>query len=244
MSFINNILNKFVKDNRYSFQLTDGEDRFLGVDIGNFSIKLAELSKEKNKIEALVLDEIVIHEDKKKTTTDDEISKMLSILVTRNNIRTKKAIFSIGNAFTNYAIVTLPKIKDKEVLKYIELNFEDFLPVRLKEVYLEWKILEKDKDSLKVLLIAVNRDIVLRYKKIAQNAKLNFYSYETEANALINSLIDRKEKEYNTILLDVRMKNSSLSLAKNGNVIKSSSLDLSVNYFDKKIKNEAKEDKR
>ncbi len=208
--------------------------KFLGIDIGNFSIKLAELSKERDTFKLLVVDEIVVPKDAKKPITDDEISKMLLILIDRNKIRTKRAIFSIENSFTNYAIIKLPKIEDKKIKEYIGLNFEHFLPVSLKDVYLEWKILERSEDNIKILLIAVNKEIISRYKKIAQNSKLNFYSFEIEANALINSLVKTKEKDEIVIILDVRMKNSSLSLVKNGYLFRSSSLDIPVNDFDKK----------
>lgn len=204
----------------------------LGVDFGNFSIKIAEIQKEKDSFFITNLDEIKI-EGK---WSDDKKIRLLTELINKNKIKTKKVIFSIESFLTNYAIAVIPKMKKDKILKYIILNFNTFLPIDLKDVNLELKILEEDKEYFKILIIAINKKLIIKYKKIAKKANLKFYSFETEANSLINSLI-KKEENSVSIILDIRMKNSSISLIKDNILLKSSDFSLSVEYFDKNYNN-------
>ena len=233
-NFLKNILNKIVIGNKKSFRLVRERKSFLGVDIGTFSIKLAEISenKEKDQLDLLVADEIRMPQNEKIQVTAEKKAEMISELINKTRANSKKAIFSIENSFTNYAIITLPILKSNKILEYIKLNFNDVLPVDFADVHLEWDVLEKKEGDMKVLLIAVDNDIIQRCKEIAKIAKIDFYGYEIEAKALSNSLVDKKEEKI-IVILDVRMKNSSLSLVKNKKLIKSSSLEISVDYFNK-----------
>ena len=233
-NFLKNILNKITIGNKKIFGLFRERKSFLGIDIGTFSIKLAEISenKEKDQLDLLVVDEIRIPQNEKIQVTAEKRAEMISELINKTRANSKKAIFSIENSFTNYAIITLPILKSNKILEYIKLNFNDVLPVDFADVHLEWDVLEKKEGDMKVLLIAVDNDIIQRCKEIAKIAKIDFYGYEIEAKALSNSLVDKKEEKI-IVILDVRMKNSSLSLVKNKKLIKSSSLEISVDYFNK-----------
>ncbi len=226
MKILNNLLDIFF-----------GGNSFLGIDIGTFSIKFAEISKEKNnRLYLLGLDEIIIPKNIKTENIDYEKSILLLKLINSANIRNKRAIFSINNSLTNYIIITLPNIEDKKILKYVELNLSNFLPAKFEDIHMKWEVLERNKNNMKILLIIINKDIIIKYKKIAKTAKLNFYSYETEANSLFNSLIKKTDEKMIILVLDVRMKNSSLSLIQGAQLLKSSSFSISVNYLDEHYK--------
>ena len=235
MNIFSNIFNGLIK-----------ESSFLGVDLGSFSIKVAEISKDRKggHLKLLAIAETKIIHNEQAKITDDEKIKILSALIKKANINSKKVIFSIENSFTHYAIITLPILKNNKILDYIKLNFNDVLPVNFEDVHLEWRILERGRGNMKVLLIAVNNDIIKRYKEIARIAKVDFYGYEIEATALANALICETDKSEIVALLDIRMKNSSLSLIKNMELIKSTGFGLSVNYFDVNFKIAEEEKKR
>jgi type IV pilus assembly protein PilM len=195
-----------------------GKDRTIGVDIGTSGIKIVELQHNEKTKEVKLTNYVMVsfreslpQKEREKRITKDEVAKLLKAAIKEGKLKAKNSSFSVP-AFSSFiSFVTMPRVKKEDVRQALTSEAQKFIPVSLEEVVLGWEVIDepeqkeianiRDQNKMKVLLLAVPKDIVAKYKEIAELSGLQMQNLEVEAFPLLRSLTLNYQKTF--VILDI-----------------------------------------
>ncbi len=186
------------------------KNNFLGVDLGTTSLKLVEFTTERGVpklvtygyAERAVAD---IAKDDSKAILD-KVAALLKRLYNQCGIHSYKAVTALPNFSVFNSVITLPMMKKKELDSAVRWEAKKFVPLPMKDVILDWRIIDqieisKKKKHYRILLTAAAKSLVQRYVEIFKKADLQLLSLETEAFALTRSLLGKSQAT--TMIIDI-----------------------------------------
>lgn len=171
---------------------------YLGLDIGFYSIKLVALTREGQRFKLVSLGSInspqpgiVSDSEPELENVANSIKKLLS--ATKIEERSVVAALPESKVFTR-VIDDLPYLTDSELSSAIRYAAEEFIPMPLSDVNLNWQVLSrsdgKNKDTKTVVLVVASpKNAVSKYVKVLTMANLNPKALETETIAVARSLV-------------------------------------------------------
>lgn len=195
-----------------------GKDKsILGIDIGTQSIKLIQIRTEDKQVETYGI--VEMEEPVTMQSTPEVIAKtaeLLANLVARARVTTKRCVVSLPNSAVFTSVIDMPKMTDDELDSAIQYEDKKYIPLPPSEVSISWSLISEDteKNSIKILLIAVPKQIRDIYVKIFQLAGLELEIIEIEALALIRGLVPDKTK--NCVIIDIGGKVTGINFVKQG----------------------------
>lgn len=212
---------------------------FLGIDIGTTSIKLVELQKTKQRIELTnygILEKYGHLErinDAIQTNSfkllEESTALLLRQLIERSKIKNRKTYMTLPSFSGFISIMELPEMSNKELVKAVNFQAGQYIPMPLQETTLDWQIIERVNNKVKILLMAVPTDIVKRYVQSAELAKINLKGLELETVAIAR-LLGKKEKGV-VALVDIGGRSTSINIMENGTLRTSHNVDTAGGDF-------------
>ncbi len=217
---------------------------FLGIDIGTSSIKVVQLKKEQERFKLETYGELITIgylerlNDPFQTTTLKTLEvvtrEMLRILLKKAEITAKQTIMSIP-IFSSFAsVIEMPEMAEKELARAVEFEARRYVPVPTAEVALDWKVIEtgiiKDGVSPKpfkgtrILLIAVPKEVINKYIKLADSLGLKIAALELESFSVARSLMANDKSS--ACILDIGARATSFTIIDKGIIQMSHSLDI------------------
>ena len=196
-----------------------------GLDISDFSIKIAQLKKKRNGFELksanrFSLPEGVIQEGEIKN--EKKLIEMLkkAILETKGEkIKTKYAVCSLPEQHAFVKVIKFPKMAINEVKEAIKWEAEANIPFSLDEVYFSWQIVspQDENDHIDVLINAVPRKLVNKYLEVLKSAGIEPIVFEVESTAITRSLIKEGAVVKPILIIDLGFNRTSFVIfSKNG----------------------------
>jgi type IV pilus assembly protein PilM len=171
---------------------------FVGVDIGSYSIKMVVLEKDG---QGFRLDKIASAYNPVGhfLPGDDKQFEQLTIavkgLLVENKLVGKKLAMSLPENHVFSSIVEMPTLTAAELSSAIQWEAEQHLPISLKSVNLEYSVIEKYDNKMKVLLVAAKKEVVDRLMSLSEMLESEVSLLETSLLALGRSyLINSNEK--------------------------------------------------
>ncbi len=223
-----------------------GPSNFIGVDIGTFSIKVIELSKQGNRrklenygeIQAAALYEKAFRTFDKSTLTvsEEDVVRAIKAVLTESEIKATHVSFSIPDFSTFFTTFELPPMTEDEIPQAVQYEARQHIPLPLSEVTLDWQVVEEGEKNQKakpfrILLVAVPNEVINQYQQIALNAKLELVAMEAEVFALARSLGSREKEGGAICLMDIGARSTTVSIVEGGTIKLSHSFDTSGNDF-------------
>lgn len=215
---------------------------FLGIDIGTFSIKVVELSffGKKVKLEnfgeipakAIFAGPFLNFEKRIFTLSSKEVIESLKAIFEEAEIKTKGAFFSIPDFATFFTTFSLPPMSEKEIPFAVKAEARRHIPLPIAEVAFDWQILEKDKEKMKVLLVAVPQETVNQYKIIAEALKLKLEGLEPEIFSL-GRIFGEEGKVVS--IFDFGTRSTTCTIIDNKVLKKSISFDIGGDFLSERI---------
>ena len=170
----------------------------VGLDIGLSSIKVVSLSHDSGKFKLISLGTVPVQAPGIISDSEPDLEAVaLSIkkLMTAAQISQKEVVAALSESrvFTR-VIDDLPYLSDQELTSAIKYAAEEFIPMPLTDVNLNWQVLlrsdSKDKNTRTVVLvIASPKNVVGKYIKVLSFANLRPKALETEIIAVTRSLV-------------------------------------------------------
>lgn len=174
---------------------SSADNSFIGIDIGDSSLKMVELVKKNKK---LVLSNYGFSESLSQTkfTSDDDINYLAKALV-----KVKKDIGIVGNRATVSlptfsvfsSVINLYNVNRKNIAEQVNEEAKKVIPLPLEEMVLDYKVIPKkegeDPANTKIFLTGSPKKLIKKYINIFNLAKINLVSLETETFSLIRSLL-------------------------------------------------------
>lgn len=173
------------------------DNSFLGVDIGDSSLKMVELEKRGKKI---YLSNYAFSEnvsDVKFTKIDDTAYLAKAINKVRNEakITAKKVTASLPTFAVFSSIITLTGVDKKNMTDAVLEEAKKVIPLPLEEMKIDFKVIPESgddkavKSNVRVFLTCSPRKIVRKYIDVFRQADLELSYLETETFSLVRSLI-------------------------------------------------------
>ncbi len=215
----------------------------MGIDIGTHSIKIVELSGNKEKIQLENYGEIFLadfcsHISEKGSKgvflySNEDIAGAIKALISEAGIKSKKAYFSIPDFVTFFTLFDLPPVKDDEMNSAVEFHSRQHIPLPIEEVVLDWSIVEREESKIKINLIAIPKEIVNQYQEIAQMSDLDIISLEGEMFSLARALTYGDGKT--AAIIDIGEQSTMLAIARNGILKTTHSIEVAGNMLVKQV---------
>jgi type IV pilus assembly protein PilM len=168
----------------------------IGLDIGVASIKVVALNHDSNPPRLISLGSIATPQPGMLSEAGVELESVgtaIKKLISSARIEQKEVVAALpeSKVFTR-VIDDLPYLSDKELLSAIRYAAEEFIPMPVSEVDLNWQVLSRAKDKKSrtvVFVIATPKSVVKKYISVLAMAGLTPVALETEIIASTRSLV-------------------------------------------------------
>lgn len=224
---------------------------YLGIDIGTSGIKIVEIGREGGRPRLLTYayterwpDETGAGYLEQTNFTAELVKKM----VVKAKTKSKSVISGLPGSSVFSSVITVPELSGKELQAVIEAQATKLIPLPITEVILDWKPMtapgEQKKikpksgeisktKTMQIILTAAAKSMVKKYIDIFKKTDLKLASLETEAFALIRSLVGRDKSVI--AILDVGAVRTNLIMVENGVPVLSRSIALGGLNFTRNI---------
>lgn len=183
---------------------------YLGIDLGAGGIKLVELVNEKGRARLATyafIDRPVGEMNGNYIDEPAATAELLRKMLKKAKTTTRKAISALPIASVFSSIISVQKTAKREDLEQaVQYQAKKLIPLPLEEMVVDWKPIavgpqNPDEKYLQVLLTGAAKSLINKYTAIFSDAGLELLSLETEALAMIRSLIGRDRSP--TLVLDI-----------------------------------------
>lgn len=213
-------------------------ENFFGVDIGTSSIKIVELSSENGrpKLENYgILDNISFVENLPASPLPlsgilptgiffGQAAEMTKRLAQKSGIKLGRVNMSVPIFSSFLTLMDLPAMSETEVAQAIQFEAKEYIPIPLEQVVLDWTILgqapqatdqaQGQSQRMQVLLIAIPKDLISEYTKIASQAGFELAAIELETASAARVLVSNDPTP--VALLDIGARSSTVSIVDQG----------------------------
>ncbi len=196
------------------------DNLFLGIDIGDSSLKMVELRKKNRKI---YLSNYAFSENVSEVnfTKIDDINYLAKAIVKVKNeagITATKVTASLPTFAVFSSIINLSNVDKKGIAIAVNEEAKKVIPLPLEEMILDWKIIPDDKGrtptkgNMRVFLTGSPKKLVRKYIDVFKQAKLNLVSLETETFSLVRSLIGNDKAS--VMIAEIGANSTDISIVK------------------------------
>jgi type IV pilus assembly protein PilM len=217
---------------------------FLGIDIGTSSIKVVQLKKIEDKFKLETYGEISTigyverlnesFQSNSLKALEAITREMVKVVLDKAKITTKNTIMAIPIFSSFTSVIEMPEMADKELARAVEFEARKYIPIPSAEVVLDWKVIDsgmiKDETSEKpfkgkrILLIAVPKEVVNKYIRIAESLNLKIIALELESFSFARSLTAGQTDP--VCILDIGARATSFTIVDKGAIQMSHGLDI------------------
>lgn len=191
---------------------------FFGLDIGSSSLKLVELKSDRSRGKVLDLYAASplsrpINVSAESPEDLKELAGVIKEFVGSYPVSGNKVIIALPESQIFTRVVIFPRMSEKELSSAMQFEAQQYIPVSLSEVALDYQIIENvngPENQMEVLVIAAPKVLVAKYMKLATDASLEVVGLETETIAVARSLI-ADLKTPTTMIVNIGAETTDLS---------------------------------
>ncbi len=197
----------------------------VSIDIGTSTVKLV-IGKFKGK-EVQILD-IISFKTPSNSIHDgqilslNEIKEKIKEVITNQNLKFKKVIFTLDSTSIIARELVLPSAKDEELKKVLSFELDQYFPTDLKEYIVQYKRLDdfSEDEVLKsrISAVALPRVIIKTYLELAKDLGLEPIALDINSNGIAklfeaNYNINKKSKDMNQTIAAVDLGNDTINIS-------------------------------
>jgi len=135
----------------------------------------------------------------------ETIAKAAHELFSKNltgDITAHRVAVAIPAARTFNRTVQLPKMNRKDLNEAVRLEAEQYIPVPLEELYVDYNIISENDEQIELLVVAVPRKIADSYLLLTQMLGLETVSMDTTIGAGSRLFVQSEPSDVPTVLID------------------------------------------
>jgi type IV pilus assembly protein PilM len=193
------------------FDILNLKSEAFGLDISDLSVKIVKLQKDKKffklvsfgqtEIKPGVISEGEIKDPKELVRAIKEGINNLK----GKKLKTKYVVASLPEEKSFLQVIQLPKMKEEELAKAVHFEAENYVPLPIDQVYLDFQIvppLYNHLDHLDVLIAALPKKTVDSYLVCLKEAELQPLAFEIESQAIARALVKNEVSSAPLLLID------------------------------------------
>lgn len=161
----------------------------------------------------------------------NKVASNLAETIKETGITAKKVAMSVPISSAFSSVVYLPNMTDDEIPKAVNFEARRYIPIPLSEVVFGWNVISREaaaednknnknlrgNGKIKVLLVAIPKEITNKYASVAKLLKLELVALETESFSLARSLVRKRGGTFT--IIDIGDKSTDITIVENGNVL-------------------------
>lgn len=211
------------------------KSKYFGIDIGVTTIKAVWLTHQNNSY-FLNAASIIPSPPKgmfSESPIDQEaMAQTIRSAVNELKITARLVNLALPESQVYTRVLEMPILSDKELSSAIYWEAEQYIPVPLNNITLDWKVLKRPKPNeietkMQVLLVGAPTGLINKYQKVLEMSGLTINSIETEILATIRVLIgsininaeEKTEYMQNAMILNIGAASSSLVILRDGLIV-------------------------
>lgn len=160
---------------------------------------------------------------------EEEMARAIQNLVSEAKITTTTVNVALPENKVYTKVLEMPVLSDKELSSAIYWEAEQYIPVPLESITLDWKVLKRpektdENNKMQVLLVGAPTALIQKYQKILTMAGLSIAYIETEILSAIRALtfpyVQKKDAIFpNTLIICIGAMTTSLAIIKSGIIV-------------------------
>lgn len=187
-----------------------------GLEVGSFSVKLAEVNKKPDGYELSNFAVAQIKGDRVRQNILDAIREVTH----KFTPQVKKVNTSVFGQSVVVRYIQMPKMSDTELRSAVKFEAEKHIPFKINEVNIDAQIIgDTDKGMMAVLLAAAKKDAVERHTTLLNDAGLEVNLIDADALCLSNIFLLKAEAELSVkvcALLNIGAKATTVNIYRRG----------------------------
>ncbi len=145
-------------------------------------------------------------------------------------VNTRHAVASLPESKSFVRVIQIPVMSESDAESAVPFEAENFIPLPIDQVYLDWEILGKVGDKMNVLIIASPKEYVDIYLDILEKAGLRIVAFEVESQSCHRALVDSHQQE-TLLIVDMAGTRTSLIMVEDGQLQFTSSIPVAGTTF-------------
>lgn len=208
----------------------------IGLDISTTGIKLMSVDPKKwtvNGYGSLDLDPIKMKEameNADSTFLTDSIKKLMSEQVAGNISSTSVAI-AVPTARSYTRTFTLPSSAEKALDEAVMLEAEQYIPIPVSTLYIDYQIIERSRKSIVVLMSAVSKTIIDNITRSVEAAGLYPVLIEPSINSVGRVLTATEDGSLPTVIIDIGPTSTDIAILDRGAIRVTGGIQVGGNSF-------------
>ena len=137
---------------------------------------------------------------------DGYLAKNMAELVGKNlvgNLASDHVVLGIPSGRTFTRTFTIPSNSEKHLHEAVELEAEQYIPIPMAALYVDYEVIDRTPEQLVVLMCAVPRTLVDSCIKIAESAGLRVCMVESSVSSVARLLEATEEGHLPTVIVDI-----------------------------------------
>lgn len=207
-----------------------------GLDISTTGIKIMTIDPKRwivNGYGSLDLDPLKAKEVLESTESNllaEELKKLLAESVD-GIINTKSVAIAVPTARSYTRTFTLPASAEKNLDEAVLLEAEQYIPIPVSTLYIDYQIIERGKKSIVVLMSAVTKVVIDNIVRNVEAAGLLPVLVEPSINSVGRILTTTEDGSLPTVIVDIGMTSTDIAIMVKGSIRVTSSVQVGGNSF-------------
>jgi type IV pilus assembly protein PilM len=179
-----------------------------GFDIGHGSLKVMQIERANKRAKivgygtatfeaAAIADGIITNPTAIAKATNDLFQKRLI-----GDITTNRTVVAIPSYRTFTRLISLPPMSGKELKEAVELEAEQYIPMPLEELYLDYNVVSRDKEKMDLFAVAVPKKIVDSHLQLMRLLGLETVGVESTIGAAGQLFLEDKQSDIPAVIID------------------------------------------
>lgn len=210
------------------------KQQLTAIDIGAYSIKVVRLINKKNDIELLATGmETLPFETVQQGYIQDIsiVAKKLDKIF--NDLKYKPGNIIMTVPCENLIIrnIDLPLMAEEELQEAIKWESEEYLPFPVQDAAIDYIVLSRLEEQMKLLLVAVKKDIINNHKSVLEKINLSPKVINVQPMALLSLLQYQTNIDEPLAIIDIGAASTNVTIGDKENIYLARTIDIGGNEF-------------
>jgi type IV pilus assembly protein PilM len=134
-------------------------------------------------------------------------------------ITTRRVAVAIPASRTFNRTLVLPKMKKRDIADAVRLEAEQYIPVPIDQLYLDYSVISEGEHGTELLAVAVPKKIIDSYMQLTRILGLEPIAMETTISASCRLFVQAERNEVPTVLIDLGSVSSDITIYDNTLVV-------------------------
>lgn len=208
----------------------------IGLDISSTGVKIMSIDPKKwavNGYGSVDLDPIKMREaleDSESTFLTDSIKSLMADKII-GTITSDRVAIAVPTARSYTRTFTLPAAAEKSLDEAVVLEAEQYIPIPVSTLYIDYQVIERTRKTIVVLMSAVSRVVVDNITKSVEAAGLYPILIEPSINSVGRVLTGTEDGSLPTVIVDIGPAHTDIAILDRGSIRVTGGIPIGGNSF-------------